>query len=250
MSPAVAFDHSHAAWTELLGKHVAWNAAGTTTTVDYAGFARDRAALDAYRDALAQVTPAQSEALDPASRLAFLINAYNAHTVALILTKYPKLESIKDLGGVFSSPWKQRFFTLLGEERHLDAVEHELIRGAPGFAEPRIHFAVNCASIGCPALRPEAYTGAALDTQLEDQTRRFLSDRSRNRYDAASETLHVTKLFDWYGDDFAPSVATFLAKYADVLGDHAAARERIRRGGVDVEFLEYDWRLNASGAKP
>jgi hypothetical protein len=245
---ARAFDRAHAAWTALLEAHVRWNANGTATTVDYAGFARDGAALAAYTDALARVTPAEFDALDGDARLAFLINAYNAQTVALILTRYPDLESIKDLGGVFSSPWKQRFFTLLGARRSLDDVEHGLIRGAPGFAEPRIHFAVNCASVGCPALRPEAYVGERLDAQLEDQAVRFLRDRTRNRYDAASGTLAVSKIFDWYGDDFAPDVATFLARYADALADDADARERIRAKTVDVEFLDYDWRLNGRRA--
>ncbi|HET9483817.1 MAG TPA: DUF547 domain-containing protein [Xanthomonadales bacterium] len=228
------FDHSHAAWTQLLAQHVAWNADGTATSVDYAGFARDRAALDAYRDELASVTRSDFDAWDRNAKLAFLINAYNAHTVALILTKYPELESIKDLGGVFSPPWKQRFFTLLGEERHLDDVEHGLIRGAPGYDEPRIHFAVNCASIGCPALRPEAYVGATLDAQLDDQTKRFLRDPTRNRYDAASTTLYVSKIFDWYEADFTPSVAVFVARHVDGFAADS----------VEIEYLDYDWRLN------
>lgn len=113
--------------------------------------------------------------------MAFLINAYNAATVALILTRYPELDSIKELGSLLRSPWKRRFVDLLGARRSLDDIEHELLREAPDFAEPRIHFAVNCASLGCPALRPEAYEAERLEAQLADQTRRFLRDRSRNR---------------------------------------------------------------------
>jgi hypothetical protein len=241
------FDRSHAAWTTLLAAHVRWNDAGTAAVVDYAGFARDRAALDAYRTALAGVTEREYAAWPEADRLAFLVNAYNAHTVALVLTRYPELASIKDLGGWVTSPWKQRFFELLGATRSLDDVEHTLIRGGVGAREPRVHFALNCASIGCPALRPEAYRGDALDGQLADQTRRFLSDRTRNRYDAAGGRLEISKIFDWYGDDFvrsAGSVAKFLAPHAAALSDDEGARAKIAAAALPVAFLEYDWALN------
>lgn len=241
------FDRSHAAWTTLLAAHVRWNDAGTAAVVDYTGFARDRAALDAYRTALAGVTEREHAAWPEADRLAFLVNAYNAHTVALVLTKYPDLDSIKDLGGWVTSPWKQRFFELLGAPRSLDDVEHTLIRGGVGAREPRVHFVLNCASIGCPALRPEAYRGDALDGQLADQTRRFLSDRTRNRLDAASARLEVSKIFEWYGDDFvrsAGSVAKFLAPHAAALSDDASARAKIAAAALPVAFLDYDWALN------
>ena len=104
----------------------------------------------------------KQELVCKADRLAFLVNAYNAHTIALVLTRYPDLASIKDLGGWITSPWKQKFFELLGESRSLDDVEHRMIRGGVGAREPRVHFALNCASIGCPALRPEAYRGASV----------------------------------------------------------------------------------------
>ena len=247
------FDREHAAWTALLASHVRWNAAGTASTVDYAGVARDRAALDAYRAALAAVTRNELDAWPEADRLAFLVNAYNAHTIALVLTRYPELASIKDLGGWITSPWKQRFFELLGEPRSLDDVEHRMIRGGVGAREPRVHFALNCASVGCPALRPEAYRGDALEAQLADQTRRFLSDRTRNRFDAAAGRLEVSKIFDWYGDDFvraAGSVGRFLAPHAALLSDDAGARVNIEAAAVPIVFLDYDWALNdAKGAR-
>jgi hypothetical protein len=228
---------------------VHWNTEGTATTVDYAGFARDRAALKAYLAALSAVPRADFDAWPKAERTAFLVNAYNAYTVELILSAWPDLASIKDLGSLLRSPWKQRFFVLLGAQRHLDDVEHGLLRGAPDFDEPRIHFAVNCASIGCPALRPEAYTAAALEAQLDDQTRRFLRDRTRNRYDAATATLAVSPIFDWYEDDFARasgSVEAWLARYAGELADLPEARGRIGRGAVSLDFTDYDWALNAA----
>jgi hypothetical protein len=247
------FDRTHAAFTTLLARHVSWNAAGTASAVDYAGFARDRAALDAYRTALAGVGEADFAGWSEDDRLAFLVNAYNAHTIALVLTRYPDLASIKDLGGWVTSPWKQRFFELLGASRSLDDVEHRLIRGGVGAREPRVHFALNCASIGCPALRPEAYRGDALGGQLADQTRRFLSDRARNRVDAAARRLEVSKIFEWYGEDFvraAGSVERFLAPYAALLTDDDGARAGVAAAAVPVVFLDYDWALNDEKGAP
>jgi hypothetical protein len=242
-----SFDRRHAAWSALLATHVRWNASRTATTVDYAGFMRDRAALDAYRQSLAAIPETAFSEWAMEERLAFLINAYNANTVELVLTRYPGLASIKDLGGLFSSPWKQRFVELLGATRSLDEIEHEMIRGGPGRTEPRVHFALNCASVGCPALRDEAYRGAALEEQLADQTRRFLSDRTRNRFAAASDRLQVSQIFEWYAGDFeraAGSVAAFLGRYAAQLGEDEATRQRIAAAKLTVTFLDYDWRLN------
>jgi hypothetical protein len=250
VSAAEVFDHRHAAFSALLARHVQWNAAGTASSVDYVGLGADRAALGAYLATLSAVPRAEFDRWSTPERQAFLINAYNGYTVELILRADSLPASIKDLGSLFTSPWKQRFFTLLGEERHLDDVEHGLLRGAPGFNEPRIHFAVNCASIGCPALRPEAYTAAALDAQLEDQTRRFLRDRSRNRYDAASDELQLSKIFDWYAVDFerdwrgTRSVGGFAAQYADALGLPAEVAKRAAGGDLAVDSTDYDWTLN------
>jgi hypothetical protein len=249
---AADFDRTHAAWTRLLAAHVRWDAAGTASTVDYAGFARDRAALDAYRAALAAVPEAELATWPAADRLAFLVNAYNANTIALVLTRYPKLTSIRELGGIFATAWKQRVVDLLGATRSLDDVEHGLIRGGVGKGEARVHFALNCASIGCPALRPEAYRGDALDAQLRDQTERFLSDRTRNRYDPANDALEVSSIFDWYAKDFdraAGSVPRFLGRYAVQLSSDVPVRRRIEAAEVRVQFLDYDWRLNDAGAK-
>lgn len=250
VAPCAAFDQQHAAWTSLLSQQVQWNAAGTATTVDYDGMLRNREQLKAYLTELSAVTRAEFDSWPQAQRRAFLINAYNALTVELILTRYPKLKSIRDLGSLFSSPWKQRFFTLFGEEQSLDGIEHGLLRGAADFDDPRIHFAVNCASIGCPALRPEAYVAAALDAQLEDQTRRFFSDRTRNRFDPATGTLYLSSILDWYAEDFerpfrgGASVGAFVARFAEPLGIDAATAQHLVAGDIEIEFLDYDWSLN------
>ncbi len=248
-----AFDHQHRALTTLLERHVEWNAAGTTTTVDYAGFARDRKALDGYVASLGAVNMSAYERWSWPQRQAFLINAYNAATVQLVLTRYPKLESIKDIGSLLRSPWKKAFVPLLGKTRSLDDIEHGLLRGAPQYRDPRIHFAVNCASIGCPALRPEAFVDARLDAQLEDQTVRFLRDRSRNRLraDGKSVVLQLSSIFDWYGGDFTAQGGPtgFVASRPKAIGADAAQVLALRSGRVTPGFLDYDWALNDRAAR-
>jgi len=245
-----AFDHSHFAWNQLVGRHVVVLEGGKASKVRYSAFAKDRAALKAYLDSLSAIKMSEFDGWSKAERLAFLINAYNAFTIELILSNYPGIGSIRDLGNVFRSPWRIRFFTLLGGERHLDEIEHDLIRGPGAFDEPRIHFAVNCASIGCPMLREEAYVAARLDAQLADQTTRFLSDRSRNRYDPRQRALEVSKIFDWYRKDFESgqggieSREAFFAGHADLLADSPSDRLAVTAGTVPIRFLDYDWSLN------
>jgi hypothetical protein len=246
---AFAFDHSHKAWNLLLQQHVYWDSKGVASTVDYAAFKRQQAELDDYLAELSAIPLTEYNGWQKPQQLAFLINAYNAFTIKLILSKYPNLESIKDLGSFFSSPWKKKFFTLLGSKRHLDEIEHDIIRQPGAFDDPRIHSAVVCASIGCPGIRNEAFVADRLEEQLEDSLRRFLSDRSRNRYDSAADRLEISKIFDWYGDDFIdfrghPSVAAFLSDYANLLTEKKSAQLRIKAGDTPLSYLEYDWRLN------
>lgn len=242
-----AFDGTHSQWDALLKQHVYWNKNGTASSVDYAGLAKDRARLDLYLKSLSMVGKQEYSRWPLNEQQAFLINAYNAHTVQLILTRYPKLESIKDLGSLFSSPWKQEFFNLLGEKRSLDDVEHKLLRGDKRYREPRIHFAVNCASIGCPALRDEAYTGVKLQSQLEDQTIRFLRDTTRNRLDMKSGRYVVSGIFDWYRQDFdkhAGGVKSFLVRYADKTGKYPAEVSYLKQNTFSIDYFTYDWSLN------
>jgi hypothetical protein len=243
LAARAALDRAHTAWSALLARHVKLaDPAGHASRVDYADFARDREALRAYLRSLAQVTPGELAALPRADQMAFWINAYNAATIELVLGEYPQHASIRDYGSLFRSAWQRRFVSLLGETLTLDEIEHERLRGARGFGEPRVHFALNCASLGCPMLREEAYTGARLEAQLEAQALRFLSDASRNRYDPSTHTLALSQIFRWYAQDFANGdVQRFLARYATALG---APRAELEVGRCRVVFLEYDWRLN------
>jgi hypothetical protein len=251
LMPSLAWaEFDHRIWDELLKRHVVLLDGGKASQVRYATLAKERALLRTYLEGLSRVTKAEFDAWPTSEQLAFLINAYNAFTVELVLTEYPEIDSIKRIGGWLSSPWKRKFFVLLGEQRSLDDIEHGLIRADGVYNEPRIHFAVVCASIGCPGLRDEAFAGKRLDAQLEDSTRKFLSDRTRNRFDRRTATLYVSRIFDWYQIDFTRgwrgyrSVPQFLAAYANALADGAADREMIEQQRAAIRFLEYDWKLN------
>lgn len=245
LSTFAALDHTHTKFNSLLQAHVTWIADGHASQVDYAAIKREHALLQSYLAELAAVSTTEYAAFTKPQKLAFLINAYNAYTIDFVLTEYPAIKSIKDLGSLFRSPWKKELFPLLGKTRSLDNIEHELIRQPGVFDDPRVHMAVNCASIGCPALRNEAYVPERLDAQLDDAVRRFLSDSSRNRAD--KQALSVSKIFDWYADDFkkqAGSVAAWLAPHAAELSADPQVQQAVRDKSLPVRHLDYDWALN------
>ncbi len=244
------FDHSHQQWDRLLRKNVVLIRDGKSSSVRYAGFKSDRRILEEYGASLSAVDRREFDGWARDQRLAFLINAYNAFTVQLILRKYPDLKSIKDLSFFFRSPWKRELFELFGEEIHLDGIEHGLIRQTGVYDEPLIHMVLVCAAVSCPPLRNEAYLAEKLERQLLDNTARFLGDRKRNRFDPVSRTLRVSKIFSWYGGDFTngnrgfTSLQVFFAPYVDRLTDNPADRSYIRNGKAEIQFLDYDWALN------
>jgi hypothetical protein len=238
-SSALAFDHSHAAWQALLKKHVVVLDGGRASQLRYAGMAQDREPLRAYLQSLSAVDEAQLDAWSKPQQMAFLVNAYNAFMVEKILTRYPDLRSVWDFGRLFGNPFKDRFFSLFQRPFSLDQIEHDTLRKR--YAEPRLHYALNCASVGCPMLREEAYVAERLERQLEEQASRFLSDRSRNRY--RDGRLEVSKIFDWYREDFAP-LSRYFARYATLLAESAGDQNLIAEGGAAPAFLEYDWSLN------
>lgn len=248
--PTAGFDHRHNAWDTLLRQHVVTAPGGHASVLRYGAMQAERTRLQAYLVALSAVAPSTYDRWSRAEQLAFLINAYNAFTVELVLTRYPDLKSIKDLGSLLRNPWKRVFFQLLGRQQSLDDVEHGLIRAPGVFDDPRIHFAVVCASIGCPMLRDEAYVAERLDAQLDDGLRRFLGDRARNRFDVATGTLWVSKIFDWYRSDFEKghkaigSLQDLFARHADVLGSTPQQQADLKAGRYKLAHLEYDWALN------
>jgi hypothetical protein len=242
ISPARAeqiFDHDYNAFSVLLQEHVVVE--GPRSSVDYRALKAKPESLQKYLEDLSKVTLAEFANFTRDQKLAFLINSYNAFTLQLILDNYP-IDSIRKIGGLFRNPWKQRFFTLLGKERHLDEIEHEMIR--PVFKEPRIHFVLVCASKGCPPLPARAFTAGNLDAELEAATIRFLRDTGRNRYDAAKGELILSSIFKWYGGDFELGTSTIPAFVATRMTDDKALQKKIASGDAKIRFLDYDWSLN------
>jgi len=215
-------------YAELLSKHV------DKGVVDYAGFKADEARLDRYLKILEQVDP---ERLPPQHQFAFYINAYNAWTIKLILTGYPGVESIKDLGSLFQSPWKKELVRIHGKTLTLDEIEHNILR--PRFKDPRVHFAVNCASKSCPPLLSEPYDGDTLEVQLSRVTRDFINDPSQYRIDG--NIFWVSSIFKWFSEDFNRDVVGFYLRYAQ--GDLKKSLEA-RHGRLEVKYMDYDWSLN------
>jgi hypothetical protein len=236
---AHGFDHSHKTWDVLLKKHVVVIDGGKASQLAYKGMARDRRVLEEYLASLSAVKGEEFAGWNRAQQMAFLINAYNAFTVEKILTRYPDIRSIWDFGKIFGNPFRDGFFTLLGRKATLDWIEHDTLR--PRYKDARVHYAVNCASVGCPMLREEAYVAERLQAQLDEQAVRFLSDRSRNRF--AGGRLEVSRIFDWFKEDFEPRGAYF-ARYAQLLADSPQDRQLIGEGRVPLAHLDYDWSLN------
>ena len=202
--------------------------------VDYQGFKSEEAALDRYLEVLAQIDP---EALSRDDRFAFYVNAYNAWTIKLILSRYPDLRSIKDLGSLLRSPWKKKFVRINGSVLTLDNIEHDILR--PQFKDPRVHFAVNCASIGCPPLLNEPFTGDRLDAQLNGAAKDFINDPQRNHL--KDNVLYVSKIFKWFAADFNRDIPAFFQQYAQ---EPMKTELRTRASEIKVKYLDYDWSLN------
>lgn len=221
----------HDIWTQLLVEFV------KDGQVNYQGFKTKENLLDEYLHFLDSSDPSSMSRQD---QLAFYINGYNAYTVKLILKNFKKdtpPSSIKKIGGLFSGPWSIRFAGLGGKKYTLDNIEHDILR--PTFKEPRIHFAVNCASKGCPPLLAEAYVGEKLEEQLSEVTKAFLSDETRNYL--TGNTLYVSKIFSWFKEDFKGGIVSFFMKHGD-----DKLTQRLNQAGVNtkVEYLPYDWELN------
>lgn len=225
---ATEFDHGHTAFTDLLKTHV------QNGQVDYAALHADPGALDAYLDNLAAVKERQFRIWDEPTRIAFLVNLYNAATLRLILDHYP-LKGIRDIGNLLKGPWKQPVVRLSGKKVTLDHVEHGILRKE--YNEPRLHMALVCAAKGCPPLRSEAFTPGKLNDQLDDQSRVYLASPVGMQFDRAKKTARISAIFKWYGGDF-PSVRDFVQ-------EHSGQNMK----GIKIRTLDYDWSLNEKTEK-
>lgn len=226
----------HSAFDALLRAYV------VDGMVDYDAF-KASGEFAAYLDRLAQVDPA---GLPEAERLAFWINVYNVYTIALI-NKHDERESIRNInktvGLELKGPWHEELVVAGSRRYHLDNVEHDIIRKQ--FKEPRIHFALVCAAMSCPPLRSEAYVGARLDAQLDDQARRFLLETpGQNRVDAPAKVVYVSKIFEYYEDDFGGSDAA-IGRYIARFHPEGAAKDLLLSGSFRLVKTAYDWTLNS-----
>lgn len=219
---------NHGLYGELLNNYVKHG------VVDYRGFKKHESKLDRYLKVLEEV---DSKTLSRAEQFAFYVNAYNAWTIKLILSGYPGVKSIKDLGSLFKSPWKKKICRIDGDIITLDNIEHDILR--PRFRDPRVHFAVNCASKGCPPLRSEPYRGSTLDKQLDDSVSSAINNPARCRLER--KILYLNKIFDWFSEDFEGGVVDFVLKYAK--GD-LKNRLEANKYKIKVKYINYDWSLN------
>ena len=225
---ALAADVDNVLYASLLNRHV------KDGVVDYAGFQADEAVLDQYLGVLAAVDP---DGLTRDEQFAFYANAYNAWTIKLILSRYPDIRSIKELGGLFQSPWKKKIARIDDQLLTLDQIEHDILRRQ--FKDPRVHFAVNCASKSCPPLQGEPFVGSRLNDQLNRAAAAFINTPRFNRLDG--DTLWVSKIFDWFAEDFHDDVMGYFLQFADTpLSD----RLQKKKGQIKVKHLDYDWSLN------
>ncbi len=232
----------HATWNALLAKYVDANG-----MVDYATWkatAADQQALDAYLAHLSQASLSK-----PASRegqLAYWINAYNAVTARGILREYPTTSIRNHTAKLFGyNIWKDLQLAVDGKQFSLEQIEHEILRK---MGEPRIHFAIVCASIGCPRLLNEAYVADRLDKQLTVNTQSFFADPTKFQYDAAKGTIAVSPILSWFAEDFGANQAEQIRRVATYLPD-AAARQLAESGKARVSYLDYDWGINDKRAR-
>jgi len=253
-----SFDHSYATYNSLLNQYV------INARVNYEGFINSRAKFETFLRTLGSVDKDVFESWTEEQRLAFWINAYNAFTIKAIIDHYPIKRSFT-LVGIFYAPsdsilqikgvWTKLQFRALGNMVTLDEIEHQILRKK--FNEPRIHMAINCASISCPDLRNEAYTPEKLEEQLADASINFINNPDKGVYvNEQSGKVKLSKIFKWFGDDFINNygskklfnnyslkenaVLNFTSEYIE----SEEVKEYLMNNKLKIGYLGYDWHLN------
>jgi hypothetical protein len=209
----------HASWNVLLQQYV--DADGN---VDYRSWKKSQTDLDKYIQLLEKTPPANY--WDKNDSLAYFINAYNAVTVKLILDNYP-LKSIRDI----KDPWDSKSLNLPNNRLTLNDIEHKVLRKMD---DPRIHFAINCASASCPQLSNEAFRASKVQKQLEEATALFINDTSKNQI--SEKNIGLSKIFLWFSKDFGSKKEriAFIQKYS----------QKPFKDNAKIKYQEYDWSLN------
>ena len=219
----------HSTWEYLLKKYV------KDGRVDYKGLAGEVQTLDRY---LTRLGKENISSYSTAEQLAFWINAYNAFTVKLILNHYP-VESIRKI----SNPWGKRAWKAAGQTLSLDDIEHKILRKK--FREPRIHFVIVCASVGCPNLQSFAFRGDKLNDQLALAAREFFASPKHFKVKAyhGKVVIYISKIFNWFGSDFGKNKEERIAFITHYLGK-ATANTLKKARTVKFKYLHYNWNLN------
>ena len=228
-------------YTELLNTHV-----DQSGMINYATLQKNREPLDTFLKTLTNIPQETYNGWTQNDQLAFWINAYNAITLREIVDHYPIQKgslinrslypenSIRQINGV----WGKNTTHLLGQDITLHQIENAIIRSQ--FNEPRIHFAIVCASLGCPPLRNEAFIGPKLEAQLSDQTRKFLADPAKFTINSKKKKIQLSPIFDWFESDFnETSIRDFIAQYAP-----EGSVAYINDPKFKIKHLDYDWSLN------
>ncbi len=216
--------------------------------VDYADLQANREQLDRFNQSLGEVSPATYASWSENKKIAFLSNAYNSLTLQSIIDQEPIKDSIRDIRGV----WNRRKFDLVGEEKTLDNIEHDILR--KDFNEPRIHVALVCAAISCPPLRNEPYLPEKLDAQLNDQTVKFANSIHGLELDRQDNKVYLSSIFKWYGKDFIKTYGVDEEfngneQQRAVLNYFTSQLEPqdvqfLKQNDYKVKYLDYDWSLN------
>lgn len=242
-STDVDIDREYELYGEVLATYVNDNG-----DVDYIGLQENRQQLDEFLAAMARVSDETYNSWSEAEQIAFWINAYNAFTLVSIINQSPIKDSIKDIPGV----WRFNEHAVQGQSITLDHMEHQILR--VDFNEPRLHAAIVCAAVSCPPLRNEPFTGAALDTQLDDQVMKFLAKPDGFAIDQSAGVVSLSKIFDWFGSDWNATYATeagfagsevqksvlnFVSNY---VSEEEAAY--LQEGNYNIRYFDYSWALN------
>lgn len=234
----LAFDHS--SYGKVLHAYL------TDGKVDYASLKNQRNQLDAYVKSLSELSKKDYENMGPHEKIAFWINAYNAVAIQLVIDHRPLQKRLSWRALAFPensiqqipNVWNREVLEVFGEKQSLNHIEHKILRKE--FREPRVHFALVCASLGCPILRGEPYDGTELNAQLEDQVRNFILDSKKVRYDEQTDALYLSPIFKWFRSDFERNggVIAFVKTHWP-----NETKEKISEK-TKIEWLHYDWSLN------
>ena len=249
---AIAFDHEYSNFDAVLKKYV------QNGLVNYSELKKDRTSIDAFVNELKAVSQQEYDTWNNDQELAFWINAYNGWFLQIVIDHYPIKKqllkgmvypdnSVQQIRGIWTDI-KSKF---AGREVSLDSIEHIIIR--PEFREPRIHFAIVCASIGCPLLRNEAFRASQLEKQLDQAARDFVNNPEKVKVTPANKTIRMSKIFDWFSDDFSKFKSEELRKkYSGkesgsigfILKYVSPSDANVIKAGAEVEYFDYDWALN------